>query len=102
VTFNLCHVLAMGDEKRIPELLEQAGPLLVTVTINGADSAVEGPNWARLIQPLNKGSYDVGIVLRKLKGIGFAGPIGFQGYGINGGARSILEPTLAEWRRLSR
>ena len=79
VTFNLCHALAMGDERRIPELLEKAGPLLMTVTINGADSGVEGPNWTRLIQPLNKGSYDVGIVLRKLKEIGFAGSIGISG-----------------------
>ena len=102
VTFNLCHALAMGDERRIPELLEKAGPLLMTVTINGADSGVEGPNWTRLIQPLNKGSYDVGIVLRKLKEIGFAGSIGFQGYGINGDARSILEPTMAEWQRFTR
>ena len=102
VTFNLCHALAMGDEKRIPELLEKAGPLLTTVTISGADSGVEGADWARLIQPLNRGNYDVGIVLRKLKEIGFKGPIGFQGYGIKGDARSILQPTIAEWQRLNR
>ncbi len=101
VTFNLCHALAMGDERRIPELLESAGPLLTTVTISGADSGVDGSNWARLIQPLGNGSYDVGIVLRKLKEIEFKGPIGFQGYGIKGNARSILEPTMAAWRRLN-
>ncbi len=102
VTFNLCHALAVGDEARIPELLEKAGPLLVTATINGADSGVQEPDWARLIQPLDKGTYDVGIVLRKFKEIGFTGPIGFQGYGINGDARSILEPTMVAWRRLTR
>jgi sugar phosphate isomerase/epimerase len=102
VTFNLCHALAMGDERKIPELLEAAGTLLTTVTINGADSGVDGLNWARLIQPLNKGSYDLGIVLRTLKEIRFQGPIGFQGYGITGDARSILEPTMTEWRRLTK
>lgn len=101
VTFNLCHSLAAGEEARIPELLEQAAPVLATVTINGADSGVQNPDWKRLIQPLDRGSYDVGIVLRKLKQIGFAGPIGFQGYGINADARAILQPTMAKWRELT-
>ena len=101
VTFNLCHGLAMGDEANVPALLEEAGALLVTVTINGADTGVQGGNWNRLIQPLDKGTYDVGIVLRKLKAMGFKGPIGFQGYGIKGDARSILEPTMAKWRAWS-
>ena len=57
---------------------------------------------ARLIQPLNQGSYDLRIVLSQLKQIGFTGPIGFQGYGINGSAGAILEPTMAEWRRLNK
>lgn len=100
VTFNLCHCLATGDEQRIPELLTEAAPVLTTVTINGADSGVTGANWNRLIQPLNRGRYDVGIVLRQLERIGFTGPIGFQGYGITGDARSILQPTIAKWREL--
>jgi sugar phosphate isomerase/epimerase len=101
VTFNLCHCLAAGDEQRIPALLEEAAPVLTTVTINGADSGVQGPNWNRLIQPLNQGSFDVGLVLRQLSKIGFTGPIGFQGYGISGDARSILQPTMARWRELT-
>jgi sugar phosphate isomerase/epimerase len=101
VGFNLCHALAMGDEERIPALLEEAGPLLVTATINGADAGIKEANWKRLIQPLDQGSYEVGVVLRKLKQIGFTGPVGFQGYGINGDARGILAPTMARWRELT-
>jgi sugar phosphate isomerase/epimerase len=101
VCFNLCHCLAMGDEQQIPALLEAAKSVLVTVSINGADSGVQGGQWGRLIQTLDKGTFDVGLVLRKLKEIGFTGPIGFQGYGINGEARSILQPTMDAWRRLS-
>ncbi|MCI0741168.1 MAG: hypothetical protein L0Y72_19220 [Gemmataceae bacterium] len=41
------------------------------------------------------------IVLRKLDQIDFRGPIGFQGYGIKGDARSILQPTIDAWRKLS-
>jgi sugar phosphate isomerase/epimerase len=101
VTFNLCHCLATGDEKRIPALLEEAAPMLLTATINGADAGVAQPDWTRLIQTLDQGSFDVGAVLRKLERIGFTGPVGFQGYGIKGSARSILEPTMAKWRQLA-
>lgn len=101
VSFNLCHAMAMGEEKAIPELLERAKPVLVTATICGADAGVTGGRWKQLIQTLDKGTYDVGIVLRKLTQAGFTGPIGFQGYGIQGDARSILSPTMAAWRKLS-
>ena len=101
VTFNLCHALAMGDEQRIASLLEAARQVLFTVTINGADSGVNKPDWARLIRTLDRGTFDVGIVLRKLRQIGFAGPIGFQGYAISGDSRSILAPTIQAWRKLS-
>ena len=101
VTFNLCHAMAMGEEKDIPALLEQARDVLVTVTICGADTGVSGGKWGQLIQTLDKGTYDVGIVLRKLKAIGFAGPVGFQGYGIKGDAKSIIAPTMEAWKKLS-
>jgi sugar phosphate isomerase/epimerase len=101
VTFNLCHCLAMGDEERILGLLDDAKSVLFTATINGADSGVKGGQWNRLIQTLEKGTYDTRIVLRKLKQIEFDGPIGFQGYGIKGDSRSILRPTMEAWRKLS-
>lgn len=101
VTFNLCHNLAMGDEKQIPELLEAAKPVLFTVTINGADAGVAKPDWSRLIQTLDKGTFDVGSVLRTLKEIHFTGPVGFQGYGIGGDTRSVVGPTIEAWRKLS-
>jgi sugar phosphate isomerase/epimerase len=102
VTFNLCHCLAMGDEENIPRLLTEAKSVLTTVTINGADKGVKGGQWNRLIQTLDKGTYDPQIVLRTLRQIEFTGPIGFQGYGIAGDARSILAPTMAAWRKLAK
>jgi sugar phosphate isomerase/epimerase len=101
VTFNLCHCLAMGDEQRVPELLEDARKVLFTVTINGADSGVGKPDFGRLIQNLDKGSYDVGIVLRKLRQIDFRGPVGLQGYGIGGDRRGNLTASLAAWKKLA-
>jgi sugar phosphate isomerase/epimerase len=101
VTFNLCHTLAAGDEERIPVLLEEAGPSLMAVTINGADAGVNGPRWNRLIQTLDHGSYDVGIVLRTLQRVGYQGPIGLQGYGLGGDRRDNLARSIAAWRKLS-
>jgi sugar phosphate isomerase/epimerase len=100
VTFNLIHSLWAGEEKDIPRLLEEAGPLLFSVTINGAEKTAR-PGFRTPILTLDRGSYDVGIVLRKLRQIGYTGPIGFQGYGIRGDTRSILAPTMKAWRKLS-
>jgi sugar phosphate isomerase/epimerase len=102
VSFNLCHCLATGDEKNIAKLLDAAKKRLFIVQINGADSGLQGGQWNRLIQTLDKGTFDMGTVLRKLRELGFDGPIGFQGYGITRDARSILTPTIAAWRKLSK
>ena len=101
VGFNLCHALATGDEANIPAMLDEAKPWLMAATICGADAGVKGDKWKRLIQTLDKGTYDVRIVLRKLREIGYTGPIGFQGYALPGDARSILVPTMNGWRKLN-
>jgi sugar phosphate isomerase/epimerase len=101
VTFNLCHTLAAGDENTIPGLLEEAGTSLFAVTINGADAGVKGPQWNRLIQPLDRGSYDVGVVLSTLKRLGYTGPIGLQGYGLTGDRRDNLARSMQGWKKLA-
>jgi len=101
VTFNLCHALATGDEKKIPALLEEARPSLFTVTINGADSGIKGPQWNHLIQTLDLGSYDVGIVLRTLKRLRFEGPVGLQGFGLGGDRRDNLARSIKAWKKLT-
>ena len=101
MTFNLCHTLAAGDEARIPSLLEEAGSSLLAVTINGADAGVNGPRWDRLIQTLDRGSYDLTIVLNALKQARYQGPIGLQGYGVSGDRRQNLARSMGAWERLS-
>lgn len=101
VTFNLCHALALGDEKHIPKLLEDARDVLFAVTINGADSSVSRPDWSRLIQTLDRGSYDTAALLQRLNKLGYHGPIGLQGYGIGGDRRQNLARSMAAWRRLA-
>jgi sugar phosphate isomerase/epimerase len=101
VTFNLCHALATGAEPEVASLIERAGPQLAMVTINGADAGVSRPDWSRLIQTLDHGSYDVRIVLLALRKIDYRGPIGLQGYGIGGDRRDNLQRSLGAWKRLS-
>lgn len=99
-TFNLCHCLMVGDEAKIPELLTEAAPYLFLVTINGADAGAAATSWDRLIQPLDAGSYDVGMVLRKLKELKYAGPIGLQGYGVKLPVKENILRSMAGWRKL--
>jgi sugar phosphate isomerase/epimerase len=102
VTFNLCHCLATGDEKRIPALLGEAKGLLFAVTLNGADAGVGRPDWSRLIRPLGRGTFDVGGLLRELRRVGYTGPVGLQGYGLGGDRPQNLADSLTAWRKLSR
>ncbi len=95
VTFNLCHWLNAGKGLNLESLLRQSKPYLYVVTINGADT--EG-GWDRLIQPLDKGSFDVRGVLAILKDMDYQGPIGLQGYGIKGDIRDNLKRSMAVWR----
>ncbi len=98
ITFNVCHCLKVGDEGQIPALLEECRPYLFVVTINGAEH--EG-DWSRLIQPLDRGSFDLPQFLGRLKGIGYTGPIGLQHFGVKGDARENLRRSMASWRLLS-
>jgi sugar phosphate isomerase/epimerase len=98
VTFNLCHWL-MVDGKDLAASLKAAQPYLFCVTINGADAG--GTSWKELIQPLDRGTYDVSQVLRLLRGMNYTGPIGLQHYGIGGDVRENLEHSMVGWKRLS-
>ena len=101
LTFNLCHALADGAEDRIPAIIEAAAPHLFVVSINGADSRPSSKSWEYLIKPLDRGSYDVGIVLAKLRAVGFSGPVGLQCYSIKAEPLEHLRGSIAAWRKLS-
>jgi sugar phosphate isomerase/epimerase len=100
VMFNLCHWLRVDKERDYVPLLKQAMPRLWAVSINGADTMDEKPGWDRYIQPLDKGSFDVGKFLKTLKDLGYKGPIGLQCYGIGGDAREHLARSMAAWQKL--
>jgi sugar phosphate isomerase/epimerase len=96
LTFNLCHALLDKAEDRIPELLEAVAPHMFCVSINGADS-----HSGRANQALDQGSYDVTIVLKKLKAVGYTGPIGLQCYNVKGDPQEVLPRSMAAWKKMS-
>lgn len=100
VIFNLCHWLRVDKSRDYKPLLKQAMPRLWAVTINGADTWDDKPGWERYIQPLDKGSFDVGAFLKTLKELGFKGPIGLQCYGIGGDTRDHLARSMTAWQKL--
>jgi len=101
VMFNLCHWLRVDKSRDYQPLLKKAMPRLWAISINGADELDEKPGWSRYIQPLDKGSFDVGKLLKTLKELGYKGPIGLQCFGIGGDTREHLARSMAAWQKLS-
>jgi sugar phosphate isomerase/epimerase len=97
-TFNLCHWLKINGPENLEPLLQQLAPRLFAVTLNGADPAGD---WEQLIQPLDRGLFDVGALLKGLANIGYTGPIGLQGYGVTGPVRENLGRSMTAWRALT-
>jgi sugar phosphate isomerase/epimerase len=98
VTFNLAHFLAAKDEPNLDARLREALPHLFMVSINGAEH--QG-GWDRLIQPLDRGEFDVYGLLKKLLALGYHGPIGLQCYQVPGDREENLSRSMAAWRKFS-
>jgi sugar phosphate isomerase/epimerase len=98
VTFNLAHFLAVRDEPNLDQRLKDALPYLYMVSINGADH--EG-GWDRLIQPLDRGTFDVYGLLGKLTVMGYTGPIALQCHQVPGDTEENLRRSMAAWRQFS-
>jgi len=99
VTLTLCHDLMAGNGDKLPGIVEQIAPRLTIVTINGADNKKKGQKmgWDRLIQPLGRGDYDVYALLKKLKAVGYEGPIGLQCYGLKSKPIEHLTESMKAW-----
>jgi sugar phosphate isomerase/epimerase len=98
IVFNLCHWLRSGDEANRNARLDQALPHVMMVSINGADR--EG-DWDRLIQPLDRGAFDVYGFLQTLRSAGYRGPIGLQCYNVKGAREENLERSMRAWRGIA-
>jgi hypothetical protein len=100
ITFNLCHWLKVeGNEIDPMPVLKAALPRLMFLTINGADGGdTRAMGWDRLIQPLGQGSYDVAAFVKGVRALGYKGPVGFQGYGIQTAPQEVLKKSMEAWK----
>jgi sugar phosphate isomerase/epimerase len=100
--FNLCHWLYLEGDVNLGKRLDAIAPYLMSVSICGADGGpkMEKPDWKRLIQPLDQGSFDNQKLLRELQKRGYCGPIGLQTYGIAEEPSKHLKRSMEEWTRI--
>lgn len=95
--FNLCHHLRASDARDGDDALRACASRLFAVTVHGAD--VDGGDWPTLIRPLDEGDHDLRRLLATLDAIGYRGPIGLQGFGLQAPPREHLARSLAAWRK---
>lgn len=102
-SLNLCHWLKLDDERNMAALIKEAAPHLFLVSINGADSGdTQQMGWDRLIQTLDRGSFDVGPFLDTLKRAGYKGPVGLQCYAVKGDMRDNLKRSMDAWKEMTK
>lgn len=103
LTINLCHELKAGNGPELLQIVDEVKDHLFVVTINGADRTPKGQRlgWDRLIQPLGQGDFDVCGFLKKVKAVGFNGPIGLQCYGLKGDPTVHLTQSITTWKEYS-
>jgi sugar phosphate isomerase/epimerase len=102
VSFNVCHWLKVDGDIDYRPILKESLPYLFVVTTNGAESGdTKKMSWDKLIQTLDKGSFDNYKLLKYLKDIGYKGPVGLQGYSIKGDPKQNLANSMKAWREIN-
>jgi sugar phosphate isomerase/epimerase len=100
--FNLCHYLKNEDAKDLKARLREAMPHVFDLCINGTDGGETNKmNWDRLIQTLDRGTFDVYDVVKTAKELGYTGQVSLQCYAIRGDTRDILRRSMGAWRKFS-
>ncbi len=103
LSFTLCHFLAQNDHQQMEAMLREMGADLKLVLINGAnEQPLPKADWNELIQPLGKGTLDLGRLFRTLDEIGYKGPLCLQCYKLPGSARDNLSASMEAYKKLNK
>ena len=101
-SFNVCHWLKVEGDIDYRPILKESLPYLFLVSTNGTETGdTKKMGWDKLIQTLDKGSFDNYKLLKYLKDIGYRGPVGLQGYSIKGDAKENLTSSMKAWRKIN-
>lgn len=97
ITFNLYHWLKVEGPDNLEAAIETTLPYLDCVTINGSFNNAKELEVRAGILPLGEGDYDVLSFVTAFKQAGYRGPLGVQGYGIDGDVVPKLAKSIAVW-----
>ena len=96
MSINLCHEFVTGHGSELDETIRQFAPLATLVSINGVDVAKKN-----YFGRLDQGDFDLAAFLKKLRAAGYHGPIGWQGFRVDGDPRENLRLSMEAWKKLS-
>lgn len=106
-SIHLCHELKFGNGRRIGEIVNKSAPYLAFATVSGASGNVLSfrmGGWENVIQPLDKGDFDIRPFLQALAQNGFQGTIELHTYGLSSPADAKydqhLERSLKTWNKV--
>lgn len=95
--FNLVHWQWVKQTRPLEDVLTEALPHLLLVTLNG----LKGPRGSRQkIRPLDESDYDLAGFLKLVRKVGYTGPVGLQCWSIKDPPAKHLKRSMAAWRRL--
>lgn len=97
MSINLCHEFVTGHGSKLDETIRQFAPLATLVSINGMDVGRKS-----YFGRLDQGDFDLAAFLRKLHAAGYHGPIGWQGFKVEGDPRENLRLTMEAWKRIGK
>ncbi len=97
MTFNLYHWLKVEGPDNFESKAAAALPYMNCLTINGTRPDAKDVKVEDAIMPLGEGDYDVEAFVKTFIQLGYKGPIGFQGYGIEGDIPAKLKKTIDVW-----
>ena len=96
LSINLCHEFVTGHGSDLDETFRQFAPLATLVSMNGMDVAKKN-----YFGRLDQGDFDLAAFLKKLRAAGYQGPIGWQGFRVEGDPRENLHLSMEAWKRMA-
>ena len=95
-SLNLCHEFVTNNGGKIDETIKQIAPTALLVSINGMDVAHKN-----YFGRLDQGDYDLAGFVKKVRAAGYQGPIGFQGFRVEGDPLENLRLSMEAWKKIS-
>lgn len=94
-SINLCHEFLTGHGAELDATLQQVAPLATLVSINGMELAKKN-----YFGRLDQGDFDLAVFLKKLRKSGYRGPVGWQGFRVEGDPKENLRLSMEAWKKL--